>query len=83
MKRFGHEHLPIILARNMADSITLKTSLLSEGEEKSAAYVNEAIMNVFLDPTINSLRQMEKKRYRVREKQRERERERKKREIDR
>ena len=76
MKRFSHEHLPIILARNMADSITLKTSLLSEGEEKSAAYVKEAIMNVFLDPTINSLRQMEKKRYRVREKQRERERKR-------
>ena len=46
--------IPIILARNMADSITLKTSLLSDGEEISAAYVKEAIMKVFLDPDIGS-----------------------------
>ena len=38
----------------MADSITLKTSLLSDGEEISAAYVKEAIMKVFLDPDIGS-----------------------------
>ena len=46
--------IPIILARNMADSIILKTSLLSDGVETSAAYVKEAIMKVFLDPNIES-----------------------------
>lgn len=46
--------IPIILARNMADSIILKTSLLSDGVETSAAYVKEAIMKVFLDPDIES-----------------------------
>ena len=41
----------MILARKMADSMTLKTSLLSSEDEKSAAYVKEAMINVFRDPT--------------------------------
>ena len=40
----------MILAMNIADSITLKTSLRSADEEKSAAYVKDAIIKVFREP---------------------------------
>jgi hypothetical protein len=40
----------MIFATNIADSIILKILDLSSGNEKSAAYVKEAIIKVFRDP---------------------------------
>jgi hypothetical protein len=44
---------PIILAENIADSMKLKTSLLSEGAEETAAYVKEAMIKELREPASN------------------------------